>query len=168
MLLRLAKQDPDLPIVRLASEKTVGRVQETIRERYWIDHTEPWHPPIVRRAFAYRDLFDAQTLAGDRTPDEVTDRVQRIQSDYLASIGPQLTSAERLAQARVIAGTCSGISGHPQVRLLRFPVAILEEAGKATPPRGADADAARAEEHLRRRHPPAPAAHVERDAGRAA
>ena len=134
VLLRLARQDPDLPIVRLASEKTVGRVEERIRERYWIDHTEPWHPPIVRRAFAYRDLFDAQTRAGDRTPDEVTDRVQRIQSDYLASIGPQLTSAERLAQARVIAGTCSGISGHPQVRLMRFPVAILEEAGKATPP----------------------------------
>lgn len=134
VLLRLARQDPDLPIVRLASEKTVGRVEDTIRERYWIDHTEPWHPPIVRRAFAYRDLFDAQTRAGDRTPDEVTDRVQRIQSDYLASIGPQLTSAERLAQARVIAGTCSGISGHPQVRLMRFPVAILEEAGKATPP----------------------------------
>jgi len=44
-----------------------------------------------------------------------------IQNDYLASVGPQRTSAERLAQARVIAGTCSGISGHPEVGAMRFP-----------------------------------------------
>jgi ATP-dependent RNA/DNA helicase IGHMBP2 len=134
VLLRLAKQDPDLPIVRLASEKTVSRVEETIRDRYWIDHTEPWYPPIVRRAWAYRHLIEARTQAGDITPDELTGRVDQIQNDYLASVGPQRTSAERLAQARVIAGTCSGISGHPEVGAMRFPIAILEEAGKATPP----------------------------------
>ncbi len=41
---------------------------------------------------------------------------------------------KRLAQARVIAGTCAGVQGDPQVGELRFAVAILEEAGKATPP----------------------------------
>ena len=44
VLLRLAKQDPDLPIVRVASEKTIGRVDETIRERYWIDHNRTVAP----------------------------------------------------------------------------------------------------------------------------
>ena len=54
VLLRLASVNPDLPIARVASVHTIDRVNETVRERYWITATEPWHPPIVRRAIAYR------------------------------------------------------------------------------------------------------------------
>jgi hypothetical protein len=134
VLLRLAEEDPDLPIARVASIHTIDRVQETIRARYWTRSTEPWSPPIVRRALAYRHLIDAQTEAGDRTQDDTMRRVLAVQEDYLASIGPQRTPQERLAQARVIAGTCAGVQGDPAVRAMGFAVAILEEAGKATPP----------------------------------
>ena len=134
VLLRLAEEDPDLPIARVASVHTVERVNATIRERYWIESDEPWEPPIVRRAVAYRRLIDAQTRAGDRGEDEVTRQVLAIQADYLASVGPQQTPQERLAQARVIAGTCAGVRGNPEVRTRRFALAIVEEAGKATPP----------------------------------
>jgi ATP-dependent RNA/DNA helicase IGHMBP2 len=134
VLLRLAEADPDLPIARVASVHTVDRVDEHIRARYWTEATEPWHPPIVRRAYSYRHFIDAQIRAGDRGTDQVTSRMLAIQEDYLASIGPQRTPSERLAQARVIAGTCAGVQGNPALRAMRFPVAILEEAGKATPP----------------------------------
>jgi hypothetical protein len=134
VLLRLAEEDPDLPIARVASVHTIERVNETIRERYWIESDEPWEPPIVRRAMAYRRLIDAQTRAGDRTEDETTRAVLAVQADYLASVGPQKTPQERLAQARVIAGTCAGVQSNPEVRARRFAVAIVEEAGKATPP----------------------------------
>ena len=71
---------------------------------------------------------------GDRTEDETTRAVLAIQADYLASVGQQKTPQERLAQARVIAGTCAGVQSNPEVRERRFAVAIVEEAGKATPP----------------------------------
>jgi superfamily I DNA and/or RNA helicase len=134
VLLRLAEEDPDLPIARVASVHTVERVNEMIRERYWIGSDEPWEPPIVRRAMAYRGLIDAQTRAGDRTENETTRAVLAVQADYLASVGPQKTPQERLAQARVIAGTCAGVQSNPEVRERTFAVAIVEEAGKATPP----------------------------------
>jgi ATP-dependent RNA/DNA helicase IGHMBP2 len=134
VLLRIADEDPDLPIARVASVHTIDRVDQTVRERYWTRSDEPWPVPIVRRALAYRALIETQTDAGDRTQDETMREVLAVQEDYLASVGPQRTPAERLAQARVIAGTCAGVQGEPQVRELTFAVAILEEAGKATPP----------------------------------
>jgi ATP-dependent RNA/DNA helicase IGHMBP2 len=134
VLLRLAAEDPDLPIARVASVHTIARVNETIRKRYWINSDEPWYPPIVRRAIAYRRLIDAQTRAEDRTEDDTMRQVLKVQEDYLASVGPQRTPQERLAQARVIAGTCAAVQGNPDVRAITFATAILEEAGKATPP----------------------------------
>jgi ATP-dependent RNA/DNA helicase IGHMBP2 len=134
VLLRLAGEDPDLPIARVASVHTIDRVNETICERYWTHSPEPWHPPIVRRAIAYRQLIDAQTHAGDRTEDETMRQVLAVQEDYLASVGPQRTPAERIAQARVIAGTCAGVQSNQEVRERTFAMAVLEEAGKATPP----------------------------------
>ena len=74
VLLRLAAVDPDLPIARVASVHTIDRVNETIRKRYWINGDEPWYPPIVKRAIAYRRLLDAQTRAEDRTEDETMRR----------------------------------------------------------------------------------------------
>ena len=133
VLLRLSKVDPDLPIARVASVHTIDRVNETIRRRYWIHSDEPWHPPIVRRAIAYRQLVDTQTRAEDRTEDDTMRQVLKVQEDYLASVGPQRTPSERLAQARVIAGTCAAVQGNPDVRAITFAMAILEEAGKATP-----------------------------------
>ena len=132
VLLRLTEVDPDLPIARVASQTTVWKVNEKIRERYWVGNTEPWEPPVVHRALAYRNLIKAQTRAGDRDNDPVTVDVLRVQEDYLASVGPQQTLAERLAQARVIAGTCSAVSSN-DIRDIEFGVGILEEAGKATP-----------------------------------
>lgn len=132
VLLRLTKVDPDLPVARVASQTTVGKVNETIRERYWVGNTEPWEPPVVHRALAYRNLIKAQTRAGDRHSDPVTAEVLRVQEDYLASVGPQQTLQERLAQARVIAGTCSAVSSN-ELREIEFGVGILEEAGKASP-----------------------------------
>ena len=134
VLLRLAAVDPDLPIARIASRYTVDRVNETIRQRYWTESPEPWQGPIVRRAIAYRQLLESQIRAGDRAEDQTMREVLTIQDDYLASIGPQRTPSERLAQARVIAGTCAAVQGSPEVRTMSFRVAILEEAGKATAP----------------------------------
>ncbi len=134
VLLRLAEQDPDLPIARIASRTTADRVDPLIRERYWTHSPEPWQPPVVRRASAYRRLIDAQLRAGDRTEDDVLRAVLAIQEDYLASIGPQRTPSERLSQARVIAGTCAAVQTNTEVRAMTFPLAILEEAGKATAP----------------------------------
>ena len=110
------------------------RVNETIRERYWIDSTEPWYPPTQRRADSYRQLMHAQTRAGDMHLDDVTNRVLDVQEDYLASIGPQRTPAERLAQRERDRGHLRGRAEQPGVRAMTFAVAILEEAGKATPP----------------------------------
>ena len=132
VLLRLTEVDPDLPIARVASQSTVGKVDETIRERYWVGNTEPWEPPVVHRALAYRNLIRAQTRAGDRESDPVTTDVLLVQENYLASVGPQRTLDERLAQARVIAGTCAAVSSN-HLRDIEFGVGILEEAGKATP-----------------------------------
>lgn len=133
LLLRLAEEDPDLPIARIASELTIDRVNDLIRARYWTESTEPWYPPIVRRAIAYRQLMEGQIRASDRTNDETMREVLTVQDDYLASVGPQRTPSERLAQARVIAGTCASVQGSPEVNAMRFPLAILEEAGKAMP-----------------------------------
>jgi AAA domain len=134
VLLRLAEQDPDLPIARIASRNTAERVDPLISERYWTHSPEPWQPPVVRRAYAYRRLIDSQIKAGDRTEDETLRDVLAIQEDYLASIGPQRTPSQRLAQARVIAGTCAAVHSDQEVRAMTFPLAILEEAGKATAP----------------------------------
>jgi AAA domain len=134
VLLRLAAEDPDLPIARVASVHTIDRVNETVRARYWTHSDDPWYAPTVRRALSYRALIDAQTRARDRSEDETMRRVLKVQEDYLASVGPQRTPPQRLAQARVIAGTCAGVQGNQEVRERTFAVAILEEAGKATPP----------------------------------
>jgi ATP-dependent RNA/DNA helicase IGHMBP2 len=133
VLLRLAQEDPDIPIARIASELTIDRVNDLIRKRYWTESTEPWYPPIVRRAIAYRQLIEGQIRAHDRTNDKTMREVLTVQDDYLASVGPQRTPSERLAQARVIAGTCASVQGSPELGGMRFPLAILEEAGKAMP-----------------------------------
>ena len=134
VLLQLAKADPNIPIARVASVHTIDRVDRTIAERYWTRSPEPWPGPIVKRALAYRQLIATQTEAGDRSEDETMGEVLAIQEDYLASVGPQRTPAQRLKQASVIAGTCAGVQSDPEVREMRFALAILEEAGKATPP----------------------------------
>lgn len=134
VLLRLTEAEPDLPVARIASKYTIDKVEETIRDRYWTHSTEPWYPPTMRRADSFRRLTRSQVLAGDAQLDEVTRRVLDVQEDYLASIGPQRTPAERLARARVIAGTCAGVQTNTEVKAMTFALAILEEAGKATPP----------------------------------
>lgn len=134
VLLAIAREHPDLPIVRIASVHTVDRVDERVRERYWTEAPQPWPGPIVKRALAYRQLIESQTIAKDRSEDEVMREVLAIQEDYLASVGPQQTAAERIAQASVIAGTCAGVQSNKEVRELSFALAVLEEAGKASPP----------------------------------
>ena len=113
-------------------------------------------------------LIDAQTRAGDRSEDETMRQVLKIQEDYLASVGPQSTPAERLAQARVIAGTCAGVQGNQEVRERTFALAVLEEAGKATPPEALMLVLRAKQVRLRRRQPPAPAAYLGPDAHRSA
>lgn len=134
VLLRLADQDPDIPIARVASTTTIDRVTPQIRERYWTHAPEPWQAPIVARASAYRRLMHSQITAGDRTEDTILRDVLVVQEDYLSTIGPQRTPAQRLAQARVVAGTCASMQNDRDVRAMSFPVAVLEEAGKATAP----------------------------------
>jgi len=134
VLLGLTEAEPDLPVARVASQFTIDKVHPTIRERYWIDSTEPWYPPTMRRADSFRLLTLSQIRAYDKQLDDVTRRVLDIQEDYLASIGPQRTSSERLARARVVAGTCAGVHSNWEVTAMTFALAILEEAGKATPP----------------------------------
>jgi hypothetical protein len=134
VLLRLTREDPDLPIARLASAYTIDRVHPVIRERFWTESTDPWYPPTVRRAISYRQLVGAHRAAGDRTIDEVMTEVLEVQADYLASRGPQRTPRDRLAHASVIGGTCASVQGSRELREFTFSLGILEEAGKARPP----------------------------------
>lgn len=134
VLLRLTEANPDLPVARIGSKYTIQRANEQIRRRYWIDSPEPWYPPTVRRADSYRQLIHAKTRAGDMTLDEIMNSVLAVQEDYLASVGPQRTPQERLERARVVAGTCASVHNNSDVKAMSFGLAILEEAGKATPP----------------------------------
>ncbi len=134
VLLRLVQASPDLPVARIGSKYTIERADEEIRRRYWINSPEPWYPPTLQRAVSYRQLMQTKTRAKDMDLDEVMTGILSVQEDYLTSIGPQQTPQERLAQARVIAGTCASVQNNSDVKAMTFALAILEEAGKATPP----------------------------------
>ncbi|MGH2833118.1 MAG: DEAD/DEAH box helicase [Solirubrobacteraceae bacterium] len=57
-------------------------------------------------------------------------RSRRITSPRVARSAPRKSAS----RARVIAGMCAAVQGNTDVRAMTFTVAILEEAGKATPP----------------------------------
>ncbi len=134
VLLRLAAADPDLPMARVASPYAARRMDPVIRERYWVGSPEPWRPRVRLRAEAFRRMTLAQLRAGDVQDTAAMHELLAIQDEYLISMGEQRGAKARLDAARVIAGTCFAVSADRDVRARRFPVALLEEAGKASPP----------------------------------
>ncbi len=134
VLLRLTEANPDLPIARLGSKYTIERrTKRSVSGTGSIAPNRGTHR-LMRRADSYRQLVNAKAHAGDMSLDGVMSGVLDVQEDYLASIGPQRPALERLQRASVIAGTCASVQNNSDVRAMTFSVAILEEAGKATPP----------------------------------
>ena len=131
LLQRVHRLDPDLPLVRIASEKTYRKVAEGVR-RFWLDAPEPWTPPVRQRAESYARFVRAQASvgAGDAA---ATAAMLEIQREYLGTDGVQPTRERRLRDARLVAGTCFGVSADRDVRRGTYGLAILEEAGKASP-----------------------------------
>lgn len=134
VLKRLARADPDLEMARVASPYVAARIDPFVRERYWIDSPEPWKPRVRLRAEAFRRMARAQLDAGDTREEAQMREILAIQEDYFGSDGMQQGPAARLAAARVVAGTCHAVSANAAVRARSYGVALLEEAGKASPP----------------------------------
>jgi ATP-dependent RNA/DNA helicase IGHMBP2 len=130
---RLAKADPDLPMARVGSPYVAARMDPFVRERYWIESPEPWKPRVRLRAERYRQMAKARLRAYDTEDPQATETILEIQQEYFDSEGLQSGPAARLAAARVVAGTCHAVSGNPDVRARQFTLALLEEAGKASP-----------------------------------
>jgi ATP-dependent RNA/DNA helicase IGHMBP2 len=133
VLLRLAKADPELAMARVGSPYVAARMDPFVRERYWIESPEPWQPRVRLRAEAFRKMLKAQLEAGDFAVEQARE-ILAVQDEYFQSDGLQSSPDARLAAARVVAGTCHAVSANPQVRARSFTLALLEEAGKATPP----------------------------------
>jgi ATP-dependent RNA/DNA helicase IGHMBP2 len=133
VLLRLAKADPELAMARVGSSYVAARMDPFVRERYWIESPEPWQPRVRLRAEAFRRMLVAQLDAGDVAAESARE-ILALQDEYFQSDGLQSSSEARLAAARVVAGTCHAVSANPHVRGRSFTLALLEEAGKATPP----------------------------------
>lgn len=133
VLKRLADADPDLAMARLGSQNVKAKIDDDVRARFWIESPEPWMPLVRMRAEAYRTYAHAQLAAGDERRPEILRAALEIQEEYLRSEGAQRGARDRLEAARVVAGTCAGVSGAPGLSGMPFTVAILEEAGKATP-----------------------------------
>jgi ATP-dependent RNA/DNA helicase IGHMBP2 len=134
VLLRLAKADPDLAMARVGSPYVAKRMDPFVRERYWIESPEPWKPRVRLRAEAFRQMAEARLRAGDTADEPPVREILAIQQQYFESDGMQDGARARLAAARVVAGTCHAVSANPDVRARSFTLALLEEAGKATPP----------------------------------
>lgn len=130
---RLAKADPDLPMARVGSPYVAARMDPFVRERYWIESPEPWKPRVRLRAEQYRQMAKARLRAGDTEDPEAIQTILEIQQEYFDSEGLQSGPDARLAAARVVAGTCHAVSANPNVRARQFTLALLEEAGKASP-----------------------------------
>jgi ATP-dependent RNA/DNA helicase IGHMBP2 len=134
VLMRLARADPDLAMARVGSPFVAARMDPFVRERYWIESPEPWVPRVRLRAEAFRRMAQARLRAGDIQDEEELLEILAIQDEYFISDGAQRGPLARLQAARVVAGTCFAVSANPAVRARSFSVALLEEAGKATPP----------------------------------
>jgi ATP-dependent RNA/DNA helicase IGHMBP2 len=133
VLKRLAKADPDLPMARVGSPYVAARMDPFVRERYWIESPEPWKPRVRLRAEQYRQMALVRLRAHDTDDAQSTRAILEIQQDYFDSDGLQSGPHARLAAARVVAGTCHAVSANPDVRARTFTLALLEEAGKASP-----------------------------------
>ncbi len=131
LLRRVHRLDPDLPLVRIASENTYRKIAAEAR-RFWLDAPEPWTPPVRRRAEHYGRFAHAQASVGARDA-AATAAMLEIQREYLGTDGLQPTRERRLRDARLVAGTCFGVSADRDVRRGTYGLAILEEAGKASP-----------------------------------
>ncbi len=130
---RLAKADPDLPMARVGSPYVAARMDPFVREHYWIESPESWKPRVRLRAEQYRQMARARLRAYDTEDPQATQAILEIQQEYFDSDGLQSGPNARLAAARVVAGTCHAVSANPDVRARQFTLALLEEAGKASP-----------------------------------
>ena len=128
LLRRVHRLDPDLPLVRVGNER---KIAEDVLP-FWLHASEPWRAGVRIRAERYRRLIHAQASIGE-WDDDVVEDFFAIQDAYLASEGAQRSGEQRLAEARIVAGTCYGVSKNRDVREGSYALAILEEAGKALP-----------------------------------
>ena len=115
LLRRVHLLDRDLPLVR------IGRDERKIADDilpFWVHSTQPWQAGVRVRAERYRRFALAQSdLAGG--DDELLDELLAIQDEYLGDEGVQRSEEQRIANARVVAGTCYGVSKSREVREAR-------------------------------------------------
>jgi hypothetical protein len=131
LLRRVHRLDPDLPLVRIASPNTAKKIATDVKP-FWLDEPTPWTPAVRDRAERYARFSHVQVNVG-AWPASETETALAIQREYLGTDGVQPTRERRLHQARLVAGTCFGVSADPAVRSGTYGLAILEEAGKASP-----------------------------------
>lgn len=129
LLRRLHQLDPDLALVRVGRDER--KIAEDVRH-LWIEADEPWIAGTRLRAERYRRFARAQAAAGDWNADSV-EELLAVQDRYFDTQGLQRSRGERVTAARVVAGTCYAVSSDPDVRDRSYGLAILEEAGKASP-----------------------------------
>jgi AAA domain len=129
LLAQLHKLDRDIPLVRVGRD--IKKIDTEVRQ-FWAYATEPWQSGVRERALRHRQHAQAHVLLGGEDPD-LFNRIVTIQDQYLGSDGKAASAASRINQARVLAGTCYGVSSTREARELTYDLAIVEEAGKATP-----------------------------------
>jgi hypothetical protein len=132
LLRRVHALDADVPLVRVARPWQIDdKVAEDVR-RFWLDAPVPFETAARSRAERYRRYSRARVTAGAWEEDAV-EPLLAIQREYLGTDGLQPPRQRRLDEAAVVAGTCFGVSNDPDIRERAFGLAIVEEAGKATP-----------------------------------
>jgi hypothetical protein len=133
LLLRVHAADADVPLVRLAAQWQIDerKVAEKVLP-FWLHADAPRETRARSRAERYRRFMRAQVAVGAWEP-AAAELLLGIQHEYLGTDGLRTPAERRLDEARVVAGTCHGVSGDPSVRDRTFQLAIVEEAGKASP-----------------------------------
>lgn len=129
LLAQLHELEPDIPLVRVGRD--LKKIAPEVR-RFWVHATEPWQSGVRERVMRYRKHLRARVTL-DEQDQEQLGRIVAIQDRYLGNDAAGPAAQSRVTDARVLAGTCYGVSSSREARELTYDLAIVEEAGKATP-----------------------------------
>lgn len=129
VLLRVHRVDPEIPLVRIGADER--KIDPRILP-FRLNATEPWRAGVRLRAERFRRYALACAELGEWDARTVAEMLA-VQDEYLGGEGAKQSVQERLLDARVVAGTCYGVSKSREVRDGTYALAVVEEAGKARP-----------------------------------
>jgi hypothetical protein len=132
VLLRVHELDPDVPLARVAPPWQVEEKVAREARRFWLDDPNREETGARRRAERYRAFAHAQLASGAWEP-ATAGPLLAIQREYLGEQDARPLRQQRLDAASVVAGTCYAVGNTPDVRDRIYELAIIEEAGKASP-----------------------------------